>query len=466
MDRRLWLKHKAKKREHNGRGRSLRRSAVRVGLCMSAAGIAVVALIFVFRGVILNGFVRGKVERAFAKAHPGSALQLGHLHYSIGLNLLSAQSVTLNATNLTFKTGQVSLTDVSWVRLVRGSKALVEVLAFASLEASNINAAFPKALYQLRCTKLRASVPDSMLLLQGIDLHPLVEDEVFFAADPFRRTRCRLTVPECRVLGLAYAELLQRRSYRAKSIHLAGGTFDALVDRNKPVRPSEKSPLMLQEALAAIHQPLHLENLSITNAQLRYSERVRAGAAPGVLTFGDASIYVSGLANRREDSEVILLEAQSQFMNAATLKVQMNIPTGSAEVSFHYAGSLSGMDLTSLNPFLEIAEQTQIVSGRAQEVLFAIDVAAGQARGQMRALYQGLKIAVLDKQTGTEKGFENRVVSFLTNALKIRNSNPAAESGPMKEGKVDYTRQPQDNFVQLMWFAMRTGVLDAISGPL
>ena len=460
---RVWVKDRVNKPEPNSRGRSRRRLAARLGLWLGATGIAVVALIFGFGGQILNGVVKGKVEQAFAKAHPGSALRLGHLRYLVGDNILSAQSVALNSTHLTFKTGQISLTGVRWVRLLWGRRDWARVLAFASLDATNLDAAFPQALYGLRCARLRASVPDSKLLLLGTDLRPLVEDEAFFAAHTFRTTRFRLAVPEFEVLGLAYGELLQGKSYRAGSIRLSGASFDALVSRDKPVRSSPKSPLMLQEALAAIRQPLRVDNISITKADLRYGERVRAGAAPGVLTFGNADFYVSDLANRRDDSKDIRIEAQTQFMNAAALRVQMTIPAGSPEVSFHYAGSLSAMDLTRLNPFLETVEHFRIVSGSVQDVLFAIDVAAGEARGQVRARYQDLKIAVLDKQTGSETGIDNRVVSFLMNALKIRNASPAAESGSMKDGKVVYTRKPQDNFLQFMWFALRSGILDVIS---
>jgi hypothetical protein len=72
-------------------------------------------------------------------------------------------------------------------------------------------------------------------------------------------------------------------------------------------------------------------------------------------------------------------------------------------------------------------------------------------------------MAVLDKQSGTEKGFDNRVESVLANALKFRKSNAPDASGSMKEGKVNYTRRPDDEFQQFVWFALRSGVLDVIS---
>jgi hypothetical protein len=236
-----------------------------------------------------------------------------------------------------------------------------------------------------------------------------------------------------------------------------------LVNREKPVGPFVKSPLMVHEALAAIRQPLQVDSLSITNGYLTYRERVVAGADPGVLTFAAVSLSVEGIANRGESSAAIRLRGQGNLMNAGTLKVQMTIPATPRDFSFHYSGSLSAMDLTRLDAFLAIAERTRIKSGSAETAAFDIEVTAGQARGRVRAIYQDLEIAVLDKQTDTEKGWENRVASFLANALKIRNANAPDALGLMKEGEVNYTRRPEDEFLQFAWFALRTGVLDVIS---
>jgi hypothetical protein len=90
-------------------------------------------------------------------------------------------------------------------------------------------------------------------------------------------------------------------------------------------------------------------------------------------------------------------------------------------------------------------------------------VTNGQARGRVRAIYKDLEMAVLDKKTGTEKGLDNRFASFLMNELKIRNSNAPDAVGSMKEGVVNYTRRPGDEFQQFAWFALRTGLLDVIS---
>jgi len=75
----------------NIRSLSLRRLSVCVDLCLGAVVLSGVIRILIFDGVILNGYGKGKVERAFAEAYPGCELWIGKLDYSVGTNHLIAQ---------------------------------------------------------------------------------------------------------------------------------------------------------------------------------------------------------------------------------------------------------------------------------------------------------------------------------------------------------------------------------------
>ncbi len=128
----------------NSRKLSLRRVSAYVGLCLGAVVLGVAVFILMFGGMILNGYGKGKVERAFAKAHPGCALQIGKLDYSVGADLLVAQAVTLSAPNTTLKVGRISLTGVRWTRLLWGTAALADVLAKATVDATNLAVELPR----------------------------------------------------------------------------------------------------------------------------------------------------------------------------------------------------------------------------------------------------------------------------------------------------------------------------------
>jgi hypothetical protein len=434
-----------------------------VGTSFVVLVLAVAVLLSVFGGAILDGYGKKKAERAFAEAHPGWVLRIGRLSYSVGANRLVAESVTLRATNTMLKAGQISLMGGRWVRLLLGSAGLADVLAKASLDATNLDVEFPQARYGIRCARLRAAAPASELIAEGAELRTLIGDKEFFAASPYRTTRFHVIAPECKVSGLDYGELLRGESYRTRSVQFSRPSFEALVNLDKPEEPFVKAPLMANEALAAIRQPLRIDSLGVTNGSLKYCEQLIPGAVPAVLTIAAVNISAEGVANRGETSAAIVLHAQGNLMDAGVLKVLMTIPIMPADFSLRYSGSLGAMELTNLDAFLDGDAHTRIKSGTVKEATFEIDVAAGQARGHVRGIYKNLEIAVLDKRTGAEQGIDNRVASLLANVMKIRSSNAPDASGLSKEGEVSYARKPGDEFQQFLWFALRTGVLDIIS---
>ena len=138
---------------NHSRKLSLRRLSARVGLCLGAVVLAAAVSILIFGGMILNGYGKAKMERAFAKACPGCTLRIGKLDYSMGADRLVAQSVTLSATNTTLKAGRISMTGVRWARLLWGAAASADVLAKARLEATNLDVEFPQAHYRIVCER-------------------------------------------------------------------------------------------------------------------------------------------------------------------------------------------------------------------------------------------------------------------------------------------------------------------------
>jgi hypothetical protein len=444
---------------HETRGKSKRLRVVQVAVFLGLLLLALAVFLIAFRGVILNGYAKAKIERAFAAAYPGSTLQIGKLAYGIGANRLSADTISLESTNVSFVANQVILTGVSWTRLIQGRLAMTDLLARARIEAADLHVQFPNAGYGIRSAHLLASMPDSELVAQDTDFKPLAGDEPFFAEREFRTTRFHLFVPEFRVLGLAYMDLFKGAAYRAHTLHLVDPQFEALVNREKPAAPFVKSPPMVHEALARLRHPLQVEHLNLTNGLVRYAERRTVGADPAVLTFGTVNLSAEGIANSIHPNASIEIEGQGDLMNAATLRVRMSIPIRPETFSLHYSGSLDAMDLTQLNPFLERAERIRLNSGSAQEAEFEIEVRDGQARGRVRGIYEDLNISLLDEQTGAK----HRITSLLANLLKIRTSNEPDALGEMRMGNVSYTRMPEDAFFKFVWIALRSGVLDLIS---
>jgi len=433
-------------------------------IAIGAFAVLCVLASFLFIGPLMNKFIKPRITKAFADTYPAYSIRIAELHYSVLKNRFGFDSVALSAVDSTIscKLGSFSIGGIEWINLLWGGKFGSKDLVHADFDAQGIEINLPKSHYQFRCKRMHLSAPDSEMTAESLEIHPLAGDDEFFAASKFRKTRLSFVVPHLSVMGLACLELLQGKTYRARSIHIHDALLDILVNKDKPDSRDTTGPTMPNEILSSIKETLKLDSLSFKNGRLKYCEEFVLGSKPAFITFDRMQVSAEGIANHSGRDAVLVIHAQANLADAGTMKVEMTIPIAPPECSFHYSGSLSTMDLSPLNSMLEISDQIRIKTGVLQEATFNVDVVSGRASGTLRGIYKDLTLAAINKETGSEEGFSDGVTSFIANNFKIRGTNVPDESGSMKIGKVKYIRQPDDPFIQLEWFALRTAVRDVV----
>ena len=438
--------------------------ALYAGYALGALVFVCVLVLLLFPNPLVNRFIRPRITKAFAEAYPAYALRVGDMKYSILKNRFAVDSVALTAVDSTFSStlGPFSVSGISWVHLLWGRSLAREDFANSVVDAHNLVLNFPQPQYELRCELLRVSVSDSELVVDSLELHPSCDDEPFFADSKFRKTRFRLVIPHASVMGLACLEMLQGVMYRTRSAQIYDPFLDILINKDKVFAKDTASPPMPNEILSSIKGTLRVDSLSIMNGQLKYCERFAVGSKPALITLDSMHVLAEGIANHGGLGAVMVIHAQGMFMKVGTMNMHMSIPVASPEFSYQYSGSLSSMDLSTLNSFLEPAEQMRVKEGVLQTATFAINVASGRASGAVRAVYRDLTLAAINKKTGSDKGFFDMLASSFAKSFKIRGANVPDNSGSMKIGAVNYKRKGDEYFMEFTWFALRSGVGDVV----
>ncbi len=425
--------------------------------------ICVLAFIF-FPDPFVNTLLKDRVTKALEETYPAYSIRFGDLHYSVWKNRLECDSLTLNASDSTFtcSTASLSIRGISWVKILWKRDFALNDLKSSVIDVQKIVLNFRRSQDELSIRMLNISVPDSQMVTDSIKYHSLINDEKFFAKSEFRQTRFRFILPQLKIMGLDYLALLQGNTYSARSIKIHNVFTDVLVNMDKPYDRNSTDPQMPNEFLTSIKDKVKIDSVNITNGSLKYCERYSIGSAPGLITINKANVSVSGISNDKANPDTAVVNAGGLFMKSGIMKLHMVIPLASKHFSLRYSGSLSPMDVTELNPFIEPGENQRIKSGVIQSAAFNINVNSGQASGSLRVLYSDLSVAVLNENTGSEKGVFNRVASFFGKTFIIRESNIPDENGLMKIGEIKYTRNPDDYFLQFVWFALRSGVGDVV----
>jgi len=446
-----------------------KRSPWKIAAYASASIVAVILLVGVLLilflpDIMVKTVVKARIVREFAEAYPAYAIRIGGLHYNVQENRIGFDSVALTTMDSTLSCtiAGYSVSGVGWLELLWARGLVPSGFSGTALEAHDIVVTFPHERYALRCGLLRVSVPDSEVVVEALTLQPLGDDKEFFADSKFRRTRFRLAVPYASVTGLACLDLLQGKSYRSRSAQLRDPFIDVLINKEKAAVRDTSSPPMPNEILSSMKETLQVDSLGIMNGRLTYGERFAVGSKPAVITWDSAQVSVRGINNSGDGSDTVVIRAKGEFMNSAQMNLLMSIPISSPEFSFHYSGSLSRMNLTALNPFVEIADETRFKSGVLRTAMFDIHVIDGRAGGSVRAVYNNLTLAAINRRTGSEEGILDVLASFVANNIKLRTSNMPDNNGTMKIGTVAYSRRRDDPFFSFVWFALRSGVKDVV----
>jgi hypothetical protein len=435
------------------------------GIVIGAVIIICVLIFTFFPDPFINTFLKDRITKAFKEAYPADSIKLGHMHYNVWKNRLGCDSITLKTTEFTCNVASFSVSGIGLLKILRQGDFTPNTLTSSVIDAQEIVLNFRKSQNELRFGMLHISIPDSELVTDSIKFYSIMSDEHFFAKSQFRQTRYRIDIPQFQIIGLDCLALLQGNIYNARSIKIHDIFADILVNMDKPYDKNSPNPQMPNEVLSSMKEIVMIDSLKIINGQLKYCERYALGTIPGVISINKVNVSVSGIANHTTHPGNTVIHGEGLFMNSSKMKLFMAIPLTSKDFSLRYSGSLSKMDVTELNSFIEPGEHQHIKSGILQSAKFNIEVNSGHASGTLRAEYKDLSVEVLNKNTGGEKGLFNRISSIISKIFVIRGTNMADEKGLMKIGETKYTRNPEDSFFQFVWFALRNGVADVVGFP-
>ncbi len=439
---------------------SLRKAVKYISFIIGGAVLFCVLMFILFPDPFINTLLKDQITKAFTEAYPEYTIELGDMHYSVWKNQLGCDTITLDAGDSTFTSSVASFSvyGIPWIKILWQGQFTLNNLTSSTIDAQNIVFNLRQTQDEFSLGMLHISVPDSEIVADSIKYYSLISDEQFFSKSQFKQTRFRFDIPQIKIMGLDYPALLQGNTYNAKSINIYNMFADILVNMDKPYDKNSSKPQMPNEALFLMKEIVKIDSLKIINGRLKYGERFAIGATPGVILFNKVNVLASGISNHQAHPDTVVIHVEGLFMNSGRMKLFMEIPLASRDFSLRYSGSLSAMDMTELNSFIEPAEHHRIKSGIVQSATYNINVNTGNANGTLRVVYKDLSIAVIDKNTGSEKGFLDKISSFISKSFVIRGNNMPDKSGLMKIGVVGYTRKPVETFIQFMWFALRSGI--------
>jgi hypothetical protein len=423
-------------------------------------------LIFTFiPDPFINILLKGRITKAITEAYPEDSIHLGYMHYNVWKNRLGCDSITFTTKNYKFSVPIISVSGISFLNVLLNKDFTAETLSSLKIDAQNIVVNFRNSQNELKLERIHISIPDSEMVCDSLRYYSLLNEEQFFAKSKFRQTRFRIDVQQIQIKSLDCVSLFRGTNFSAKNVNIHEGFADILVNMDKPYDMNSANPKMPNEVFASIKDIVNLDSIIIKNGRLKYSERFAVNSKPGIVSINKINVAAGEIAKQTSNSDTTIIRGEGFLMNSTKMKLYMAIPLKSKDFSLKYSGSLARMDVTELNSFIEPGEHQRIKTGILESASFNVNVNSGHASGTLHAEYKDLTIDVINKNTGSDKGFFDRVSSLFSKIFIIRGSNMREEDGSIKTGEIKYIREPEDYFFQYIWFAVRNGIADVVGFP-
>lgn len=435
-------------------------------LYVCASALLVIALcisvLVLFPNIFVNGYLKSKIELALQKAYPQHEVQIAAVRISILDNVLEIDSVKLTPKDTLFalEVAQISISEIDWLQIIWSGDVHTSSLGNTAATAQNI--LLTSGRYKFLCKGLRVSIPDSSCEIHVVSVMPTTDDEGFFELKKTRSTRFIISASQFKSAGVDFIGALDGKQYVARSMLVDSLHIDVYMNKDKDYDKHAAKPRMPNQIFALVPGRLQIDSIDFSNAQFDYAERAFKGARSAAVFIDEINMNIVGVTNVPTPATAMVIHALGRIQKSGLLKTRITIPTASVGLAMHISGSLSAMPLSKFNTFLEVAEHIRISTGQLQHATMNISVSKGRSTGRVKAVYTDLYITSLDEKTNKDSGLMNSIKMFLSNLFVFNGSNTRDSDGKIEPGLVNYVHKPNDEFMEIVWFSVRSGIGDIV----
>lgn len=346
-----------------------------------------------------------------------------------------------NSNSLTYSLfdGMITANSINFNKLDSLSIEKFQDLEFFANEITSVSA---DSLHSFNIKDLSYSSLSNILSADTISILPNFSDYAFTSRYEFQKDRIESIFSNIKVKDFSAAEYMSSGILSSSSIEIGNMEMKVFRDRRKEFRHVIKPEF--QDMISRYPGYIRLDTISILNGNITYRERAEESNEAGYITFSkvNASIY-----NINNDSIFMSKKAyfelrfNSFLMGKSKMSILLKSRIYDSRNSFSVNGTLSAMDISVMNPYLENNAFIYVTSGKLDGMDFSFTANSTEANGTMTMLYTGLDLTIKNKKTDDTTAFKERLKSLIVN-IKVIDSNPL-QGKEAREGIIKYERDPE-----------------------
>ena len=319
------------------------------------------------------------------------------------------------------------------------------------------------SLYSIQVKQLSASYNEQELVLDSLQVTPNYTRRNFANEAGKQTDRFRMEASKVKFEKMNVKMFLERNWFIANLLSIENVNISAYRDKND--RRKEVRVPSVQQLIRSIPFYTAIDTIKISNAAVVYEEVIEGASKAGKVFLNDMNASITGLTSDTNlfKNQSLIVNAKGKFMNKGLVKARYKFPLNTTQTIFDCSGKMINIPMTALNPMVETNANISLKEGVIDSMLFSFHANERMATGEMKLIYHGLKIELINKRTKKSGRLED-VISFVAHRLVIKEDNPG-KNGEIRITPISYIRNPNRFIFNYSWKALLSGIRPVIGIP-
>jgi hypothetical protein len=297
---------------------------------------------------------------------------------------------------------------------------------------------FPNGFYTLFIKEMGLSTGQKSLFAKGVNLNPNY-DRDFFVQNRKRATSVSyLKLGSFTAKDFDLEEFVSKRDIVARQVEISKAQFHSYRNIQYPLDSIPRPPSLLTYVFNYKHK-LKIDTVQVLNAYVGHDILGPNAKENGIIDFTRIHAKILNLTNNKQEiqkNKFTTISATGYLMDKSLINARFSFDLNSNDGDYTYEGKLDTFDLREINPLLENLYFVSVTDGLLKSISFKIEANNDYSTGNMRMVYDNLKIDLLSKKKSDSLQTEKRgLYSMVANSV-IKNSNPRVKGGFVKEGRI------------------------------
>lgn len=381
----------------------------------------------------------------------------------ISNGIISTQNNKTKRKNIELVNTTVQLLDVAVDSAANADTTRLFFARSLNMQCGAIAWTSANGLYKYAVDSVNLQSDNHLVTVKSFEIQPQLGEDAFVKSLPTQDDRFDFSVRGIRINQVNFQQLL-KENIMADSITIQSASFKIYRDLSIVRDKKNRVGTYPHQAVAKIPLPLEVKTMVLQNAFVEYKEKNPKTNKAGKVQFYNATAVIRNMTNRNDliaKNNLMTVDINTRFMNIAPFHVLWTFYLKNPKGRFDVSGNLGGFDAKAISALAEPMGPARVEDGRINSVQFNLAGNDYSMNGQVKMLYDDLKIAVLEKDEDSKKLEKKKLVSFIANIL-VKNSNPAKKGKEPREIAVSNERNTNRSIFNLAWKTLFKGVKETV----